>query len=479
MTNARLPVAILIAGLIAYGVMLYRHLSFGAGGSDSSGYLNEARLMVSGRMIRPIAMLQTLHLTSEWGHVFLPLGFLSAPHDGRRMVPSYPPGLPAHFAVAGWIGGWSVAPFLVPLLAGLTSLALMFVLARQFGLSPWNALAASAILGICPIFLFMSAQPMSDIVATVWSIAAIVCALAAEKKPMMAAAAGAAFAIGVCIRPSNMLLAIAVGFALRWRVSRLAIAVAAATPFAIALMVWNNALFGNPLRTGYGDMDYMLSWANYHERFPHYTYWLAVQLSPLIFPGGLLVAFDRRVESWRRALLLSWFVPFFVFYCFYGAYETWWYTRFLLPAIPPLIIGFFLLIRDLRTPRVVMAILVVAILAVALREDRKIRPLAVGEGESIYPEVVHWAEQRLPPDALVVTHGFSGSFLYYSGRSIVRWDQLDQDQFELLRAYVGAANLRWYALVSSEEFMEVQTRMPGVWTPIGTHRYMTLYRLDS
>jgi hypothetical protein len=79
----------------------------------------------------------------------------------------------------------------------------------------------------------------------------------------------------------------------------------------------------------------------------------------------------------------------------------------------------------------------------------------------------------------VVTRDFSGSFLYYSGRSVVRWDELDRDHFELLRAYAGAANLHWYALVSPEEFKDVQTRIPGEWTPIGTHRYVTLYRLDS
>ncbi len=473
----RLPVAILIVALIVSGMVLYRHLSFGAGGSDSSGYLNEARLMVSGTVIQPVPMLQTLHIKSEWAYVFTPLGFVSSSRDHRLMLPSYPPGLPAHFAIAGAIGDWSVAPFLIPPIAGVISIALMYLLARQFGLASWEALGAAAILGICPVFLFMAAQPMSDIVATVWAMAAIVCALAAEKRPALAAASGAAFAIGVCVRPSNLLLAIAVAFAMRWRLSRLAIAVAAAVPFAIALMAWKNAMYGSPLRTGYGAMD--LSWVNPRVRFPHYSYWLFAQLTPLIFPGGLLVALDKRVEVLRRAILVSWFLPFFVFYCFYSAYDAWWYTRFLLPAIPPLIVGFFLLIRDLRLPRFAAAIVVVAVMVFMIREERELAPLAIGEGESVYPECVRWAEQRLPPDALVATEQFSGSFLYYSGRPTVRYDLLDADRFETLRAYVGAADLRWYALVSEDEFKGLQTRMPGMWTPLGKCRDVTLYRLDS
>jgi len=38
---ARAAIALL---LVAYGAMLIRHLSWAAGGSDSSGYLNEARM---------------------------------------------------------------------------------------------------------------------------------------------------------------------------------------------------------------------------------------------------------------------------------------------------------------------------------------------------------------------------------------------------------------------------------------------------
>src|SRR5581483_7937148 len=131
-----------------------------------------------------------------------------------------------------------------------------------------------------------------------------------------------------------LLVAVPLAFGLRFRWRPLALAGLGALPFGVALLLWQNALYGNPFTTGYGGFSGVLEWKNLSSHLPHYSYWLAAQLTPLVFPGGLLVVFDRRIDSSRRAMLLSWFFLFFAFYCFYGPYETWWYTRFLLPAIP-------------------------------------------------------------------------------------------------------------------------------------------------
>src|SRR5437762_1144353 len=310
MFAVKLDKRVVAIAVSVYAVTLFLHRSTGAGGADSSGYLNEARMLAAGKTSQPIRLLTTLHLPSEYAYVFTPLGFGPSRRQPGRMVPTYPPGLPAHFAIAGAIGGWSQAPFLMPLLAGLISIALMFVLSRQFGLNAWLSAAAAGILAVCPVFLFMTAQPMSDVFATVWTLAAIVCAIAAERRPAFAALAGVAFGISVCVRPSNLLAALAIAFALRWRPSRLAIAAAAAIPFGIALMLWNHALYNNPIVTGYGEFGGLLSWDNPRVRVPHYAYWLAAQLTPLIFPGGLLAGFDRRIDRFHRALLVFWFVPF-------------------------------------------------------------------------------------------------------------------------------------------------------------------------
>lgn len=462
--------------LAAYAWMLFRYASYSVGGSDSSGYMNEARLMTRGRMHVPVAPLRTLHLRRDWAHVFVPLGFITREELGT-MVPSYPPGLPALLALAALIGGWSTAPYLVVPLISIASLFLMYAFARILGLSPpWSA-GAAAILAACPVFIFMGIQPMSDVVAMAFSLAAVVAILLAERRPWFTVIAGAAFGMGVCARPTNLLVAVPLAFAVRWRWRPLALTGIGALPFGVALLLWQNALYGNPLTTGYGGFAGVLEWHNLSSHLPHYSYWLAAQLTPLVFPGALFVVFDRRVDPSRRAMLLSWFLLFFAFYCFYGPYETWWYTRFLLPAIPALIAGTLLVLRDLRPHRVVAAALVAGMVIVGAKETRILHPLEVGKSESIYPEVVRWAEHRLPPDAIVVSGLFSGAFVYYSGRWTVRFDQLDDDHFQLLRAYAGFAGLHWYAVLPPWEREEIRP-LSAKWTAVETRRGITLWRME-
>src|SRR5207302_803954 len=128
--------------------------------------------------------------------------------------------------------------------------------------------------------------------------------------------------------------------------------------------------------------------------------------------------------------------------------------------------------------RAAVAALIVAIVGFAVWQDRRLGPLNVGADESMYPETIHWAEQQLPRDAIVLNQQFSGSFLYYSGRDTVRFDELDNDRFQLLRAYAGAANLQWFALLTPEELEQVRGRFAANWTPLGQHRGMWLMRVD-
>ena len=115
-----------------------------------------------------------------------------------------------------------------------------------------------------------------------------------------------------------------------------------------------------------------------------------------------------------------------------------------------------------------------AILALAIWQDRRLEPLAVGEDESIYPEIVH--RFNFPKDAIVMSGQFTGAYLYYTGRDCIRWDQLDNDRFQLLRAYVTNANLRWYAVLTPYEWEQVQ-KFNASWTKLDEHRGVLFLRL--
>jgi hypothetical protein len=223
--------------------------------------------------------------------------------------------------------------------------------------------------------------------------------------------AGVAFAIAVMIRPSNLLLAIPLSFSVGRR--RLAGAILGSLPFAIALLALNRAMYGSPFTTGYGSIGYMLSWTNPITRAPLYLRWLALYLI------GFFVIFDKRVDRSTRMLFAIWFGVFFIFYSFFGPIGDWGYARFLLPAIPPLILGILLLLRDRRA----IAIVVTAALAInGWAFAKKQHVFNLHDRESVYPRTIAWAETLLPRDATVAAMQLSGSFLYYADRLTFRYD---------------------------------------------------------
>src|SRR5450432_316314 len=95
----RILTGLLLLGAVVYSIFLYRDGSPYAGGSDSSGYLNSARLLSAGRFFGPMRIPSGQPYLSFGPETFQPLGFVT---DARepRLVPTYPPGLPLHLMIA-------------------------------------------------------------------------------------------------------------------------------------------------------------------------------------------------------------------------------------------------------------------------------------------------------------------------------------------------------------------------------------------
>src|SRR5215472_12727019 len=158
--------------LAAYGVFLVRHSAFAVGGSDSSGYLNTARRMRQGTLVALPRSLDRLGLPDPQAVACIPLGFVTGPRPGT-MAPLYPAGFPAHLLAAAILAGWNIGPYLVSPLAAVVTLLLCYWLGRDLGLSAAVSAAAAAVLATWPVFLFQALQPMSDVVAMLWCVAAI------------------------------------------------------------------------------------------------------------------------------------------------------------------------------------------------------------------------------------------------------------------------------------------------------------------
>jgi 4-amino-4-deoxy-L-arabinose transferase-like glycosyltransferase len=478
--NLRRAAACLLAAAALGGcwILLLRNNCYCAAGPDSSGYLGEARLLASGRLSMPIEPLQSWHLDASLASKFTPIGFAVGRQPGT-MVPTYPPGLPLLIATAALTGGWSKAAFLVVPLCMIGCLVLMVAIARELGISWGLAAGAATMLAAYPIFLFQSLVTMSDVPATCFVLLALFLALRSRERPMLAVLAGAALGAAVCIRPTNILAAIPLVFALRLRLGPLLRVIAGGFPFAIALLWLNATSYGSPFRTGYGSVGEVVSPAVLARCAGFHGLWLLRTLTAVALCGLLVVA-ARRIDRSIRWMLVSWFLVFAAFYSVYPVCSSWTDTRFLLPAVPALILGSLLLLQRVRPVKPWLApLLAAAVLGWEIHAASRMRVLRADDYDSEYREVIRWAEPQLQKESVVMTGLFSGPWLFYTNRGSVRWDMLDGPELERLRA-TAPDNLTWYALLSDSELPPAafRQRYRGAWTIVGRHQRETLWRLD-
>jgi hypothetical protein len=477
-----------IVATVGYGGLLIWKTSFAVGGSDSAGYTNTAKRIVEGRIVQPIEALDHLELPDRFNRVFMPLAHEPGPRP-RTMVPFYPPGFPLHLAAAGILGGWEYAPHFVSPIAALLLVLGTYFLARELSLSRPLAFLSAAILAGSAVLLCQAEQAMSDVVAALWTTAAVFLALRSRRSPWWAMAAGAAFGMAVLVRPTNVILALPLSLALPWRSKPLGLFAAGGLPFAAFEFWWNTLLFGGPLRTGYGGLgDFKMS--NFPERFVHYARTLAAMFSPLVPLGWLAAAGDRRVPLRDRMMLFLWFAPCLLLYCFWGPYEAWWYTRYLLPAFPALTVAAVLAARDVslwvsvRSGKGAVALAVCLLVVVVLFERRGYRrwkPLDIAEGQKIYPMAMDFVRSKLPERSLVVSMQMSGALRYYTGSQPVRWDWLQPGDFAEVVKHARQKGYGVYALLAPFEVDEkaLSDRAPGNWKVVGAIRDVKLWELED
>lgn len=468
-----------------------------AGGADSSGYLNSARLFAEGRWSTELRIPVEVRSVAR-PHEFMPLGFTAGGGEGQA-VPTYPPGLPLQFALAGVALGWTWGPLVVGLGLAAAFPILMVWAARELELSPVLALAGAGVLMVCPVTLFGALQPLSDLPAAVWSLAALVAALRAGRSPAQAGGAslvwsmicGAAVAMAVAVRPTSALVIPALMVILgHWR--RWIGATVGGLPGALLLAVYQSVLYGHPLASGYGNIFAALGaeWVGVTVRF--YAEWL-----PRLLPGVVVllpligVFFLRDAGRLRRMLGLGvWVVALGGFYATYPVtHEVWWCLRFLLPAFPALVLaammGWQAIAERGLGPRsaawnavgaAVLAIWAGVLTSVWLP---RLHLGAIGPSERVYREAGRWVAGNLPPDAVVSSFATSGALYYYSSVATLRFDDLRPESGpELLRRF-HAAGRPVFALVFEAERPRAEERLPGArWQPVRTFGGLRLWRLE-
>lgn len=442
--------------LFGYAVFLGLRFTPVAGSADASGYLNLARMLGEGRLTQPMRVPAGLEGV-EWQH-FTPLGFIAKTAESRELVPTYPPGLPLHFGAAGSVLGWTWGPLVVGVLGAVAAVWLVFALARELGLAPALAGASAVSLAVSTIFLFSAAQPMSDAISTAWCTGAIWAALRARRHLGWSAVCGTAFAVAVLVRPNNVLLLPALLLLLPWRWRAVAVFGAAGFPWAVALLAYQHYLYGDAWRTGYGAI-----WGIFSPRHVLPTLGFYVRWIPPMLPAAVIAVLAGWALPWRTrwrdlAGVAAWFFAFAGFYSFYlVTRESWWGVRFLLPSLPALLLlaawgAQALVERWAKARREAWQTAGAAALgALALGFSAvwtghfDLRGLRAADQP--YVEAAAWLRAHAPAEAVVAAMQVSGSFYYYTGFPILRWDGTRPAEWRRFAAQFRATGCPVYAVL--------------------------------
>ena len=487
--GAGIAVAALAALLSVYASILVSHASRAVGGSDSSGCLNEARGLAAGRAVDPVDPLSRLSLQPEDLRLFIPLGYAPGPRPGT-MSPVYPVGLPLHFVAAASLFGWASAPYFVSPLAAVVSLLLISLIARELGLSPIAGLACAVMLAVTPVLVFQGLQPMSDVVATAWALVAVLFGLRSRRASGWGAAAGFAFGVGVLVRPSSAVLILPLVFAVAPNRRAWSFFLLGGAPCLAVLFAFNRSAYGGIFKSGYDDSGASsgFSLRNVAPGARHYGYWLSLTMSPLILPCWIAGCLRSALAARDRLLLFTWFGALFLLYVLYFPYDEWWYTRFLLPGIPALLLASAALgerLLALRLARARLArrtavlIAFVVICAAGIRVIRRERVLEIGRSQAVFPETIRWASARVPSHAFVFAMEFSGAMKAYGWGTPVRWDLIEKKDFPALRRRLESDGGPLYALMLPEEVTAAaEGNLSGTWKYLGHNGPASLWELE-
>ena len=473
---AYLPSLIAVAAtavLLAVGI---RWGTFAAGGSDSSCYLNQARLFRHGttHIEQPLVTLAPWQ-RAEW--TFTPAGHIPSPVRRDVLVPMCPPGLPLLMAGAGLIRG---GEFLVVPLCGALAVWLTFVLGRRVGSAQIGA-AAAVLVACSPSVLFQVVQPMTDVPAMAWWLLAALLAIGSRDGRGRPFAAGLAASMAVLIRPNLLPLAIILGAyvvvarGFQPRVGgpeRAALLqfILGIVPGVVLLGILQTLMYGSPFATGYGAPQNLFHASHILQNLRRYAGWLVeTHSSVLALAIGAPLVMRHRSEAWLglglAALTLALYLPYEVF-------DDWSYVRFLLPALPWLIMLSLIVIERVSRRFIparagaVLAGVVLAVGAFWITTARQRSAFELVRLERHFRDAGTFVAERRSDRTAILTVRHSGSVQYYSQRPTVSWDTLEPGSLDHALAFLRRQGLTPMLLLDTSEEPQFRARFEPE-SPIG------------
>jgi hypothetical protein len=434
--------------------------TYANGGSDSYGYVGQARLLTQGKLTDTVPM-SADYVWPDVEVTLTPLGFTVGKSRGV-IAPVYPPGLALLLApFAGW---WETGVYLVVPAFGALLVWLTYRLGCSIG-DPAAGAIAAVLLSVSPTFLYQLVQPMSDVPAAACWLAALL--LGVRGTMPATALSGAACSVAILIRPNLAPLAGLVAAAATFstteiRLRRLLLFAVALAPGLIVLGWIQHVRYGSPLASGYGTFSDGFDTRNIVPNLARYPRWLTethtwfIWLS-LAAPLWILRRVRRRMVAWAAVAFAMATWAAYLPYTYFQAHE-WFYTRFLLLAIAVMLLlasGVALsLVRRLPEGwRLAATLLLVSVLGgVSLSTARTHRAFDIRTQERKYPLAGQFVRDQLPETAFVLALQHSGSIRYYANRPTLRWDLLSPAHLDQVLTILRAQGYEPFLVVDAGEY---------------------------
>jgi hypothetical protein len=233
----------------------------------------------------------------------------------------------------------------------------------------------------------------------------------------------------------------------------------------------NAARYGSPLASGYGSTDVLFSFAHVGPNLARYPRWLLETETPLVAAAMLAPwwAWRRRAAMPLVFVLLAAIGLTAATYLAYTVFDDWWYVRFLLPALAPLIILSVAVCRGVASRLRVSAgvrdaVLLAACGAIAIWHVHVASTHHVFELqalESRFALTGAYVGRALPASAVVIAVQQSGSVRYHGGRATIAWDAITPGTLDATIAALAAAGRRGFLVLEDGEEPGFRARFAG------------------
>jgi hypothetical protein len=236
-------------------------------------------------------------------------------------------------------------------------------------------------------------------------------------------------------------------------------------PGCVAVAFIQQYFYGSPVSSGYGSVDALFALDRVGPNLRHYLTWFWETQTAVCL---LALAAPVVCRRWFVALCAALIVVNVACYLPYVVFDEWWYLRFLLPAVP-LVILFSVITMDwvfvrltalgygwarrdqMVVVRACLTLVTVALMTVLLRTSSDRNVFALASLESRFARAGTFVARRLPENAVVLASWESGSVTYYAGRHTVVWDALDPEWLDRALDFLRSRGLQPYVLVERWE----------------------------